>query len=136
MAWGIDTCVLIDVRLNDPVWALRSAACLNAHQADGLTISPVTFVELGPAFGGDLHLQRTFLTHFGIVHQEPWLDVDTETGFKLWHDWIQRKRQGTAGKRPIADVLIAAFAGRHQGLITRNTADFAQINPSLPLVSP
>ncbi len=33
-------------------------------------------------------------------------------------------------------LLIAAFASRHQGLVTRNTADFGQIHPSLPLISP
>jgi predicted nucleic acid-binding protein len=136
MAWVIDTCVLIDIRLDDPAWASRSATRLNAHLKDGLVISPVTFVELAPAFGGDLTLQRGFLTLFSILHDEAWQTADTELCFRLWHDWVQRKRQGHVGKRPVADVLIAAFAARHQGLITRNTADFSQIDPSLILASP
>ncbi|HTH49599.1 MAG TPA: type II toxin-antitoxin system VapC family toxin [Candidatus Limnocylindria bacterium] len=136
MAWVIDTCVLIDVRLNDPIWALRSATCLNTHMPFGLVISPVTFVELAPAFDGDMALQRQFLTRFGISHEEVWRSADTEQCFRLWHDWIRRKRQGQTGKRPLADALIAAFASRHQGLITRNSSDFAQISPLLPLVCP
>jgi len=36
----------------------------------------------------------------------------------------------------IADVMIAAFALRFQGLITRNGTDFRNIAPSLRLVEP
>jgi predicted nucleic acid-binding protein len=39
-------------------------------------------------------------------------------------------------RRPIADVLIASFAGRFQGIVTRNANDFRQIDPSLTLVEP
>jgi predicted nucleic acid-binding protein len=39
-------------------------------------------------------------------------------------------------KRPIADVLIAAFADRFQGIITRNAAHFRNIAPALTIVEP
>jgi predicted nucleic acid-binding protein len=39
-------------------------------------------------------------------------------------------------RRPLADVLIGAFASRYQGLITRNTDDFASIFPDLKVGVP
>lgn len=39
-------------------------------------------------------------------------------------------------KRPVADVLIAAFAERFQGIITRNATDFRNILPALTVVTP
>ena len=75
MAWVIDTCVLIDVRLDDPAWALRSATCLNARQSEGLVISPVTFVELAPSvpvllfqLAGDRRDEPCNWTHFKPSH--------------------------------------------------------------------
>jgi hypothetical protein len=41
-------------------------------------------------------------------------------------DHVAKKRSGHAGKRPVADVLIEAFAQRFQGLITRNSQAFYQ----------
>jgi hypothetical protein len=50
--------------------------------------------------------------------------------------YIARKRQGSVAKCPIADVLIGAFALRFQGLLTRNSSDFRQLFPSLPILEP
>jgi predicted nucleic acid-binding protein len=36
----------------------------------------------------------------------------------------------------VADVLIGAFAIRHDGLITRNDADFRALYPTLPIINP
>ena len=36
----------------------------------------------------------------------------------------------------LADVLIAAFASRFQGLITRNADDFLSITPTLQVIEP
>jgi len=36
----------------------------------------------------------------------------------------------------VADVLIAAFAERFQGIITRNASDFRNILPTLRIVEP
>ncbi|MCX6539760.1 MAG: hypothetical protein NT151_12625 [Acidobacteria bacterium] len=39
-------------------------------------------------------------------------------------------------RRPVADVLIGAFASTRQGLLTRNPTDFAPVFPSLTIVTP
>lgn len=135
MAWVVDTCVLLDVRLDDPTFGRASAACLETHSPDGLHLCPVTFVELAPAFRGDVALQRLWLSELSIDFTDPWTVLDTQEAHRLWNDFIER-RQGLVAKRPMADVLIAAFALRHQGLITRNTRDFRSICPTLSLVEP
>ena len=132
MAWVVDTSVLLDVRMNDATFGLASAQCLAAHLSDGLVISPVTFAELAPAFNVDVRLQEQFLEQNGVEWLEPWTHADTEKTHRLWADHVKRKRAGQGSKRPIADMFIAAFAERFQGLITRNPDDFKTV----PLVVP
>ena len=132
MAWVVDTSVLLDVRMNDATFGLASAQCLAAHLRDGLVISPVTYMELAPAFDGDARLQEQFLERNGVAWLEPWIHADTERGHRLWADQVKRKRTGQGSKRPVADVFIEAFAKRFQGLITRNPADFKTVPVVVP----
>ena len=132
MAWVVDTSVLLDVRMNDVIFGLASAQCLEAHLADGLVISPMTYVELAPAFNGDVRLQEEFLDRNGVEWLDPWTHADTENAHQLWAAHIKRKRAGQGSKRPVADVFIEAFAKRFQGLITRNPTDFKTVAVVVP----
>jgi len=136
LAWVVDTSVVLDVRLADPVFGRASSACLHDRLADGLVIPPVVFAEMAITFHGDSLQQEGWLTGMEIQFAEPWIHVDTRTSHRLWHDYILRKRGGAVPKRPLADVFVAAFALRFQGLITRNRADFASIAPTLNIVEP
>lgn len=132
MAWVVDTSVLLDIRLNDPAFGVSSAACLTRHAQDGLVVCPVTYIELAPTFQGDNTLQAMFLSEVGVSHREPWVWQDTVTAHQLWHEQVRKKRAGLAHKRPIADVLIEAFALRFQGVITRNPKHFASAQTVMP----
>lgn len=137
MPWVVDTSVLLDIRIGIPEdAAIRSAKCLEAQALEGLVICPITFIEMAPAFAGNFTSQQRWLDDLGIISRDAWCENDTRTAHQFWHDLIQRKRQGAAAKRPIADVLIAAFAQRYNGLITANEADFVTIAPNLPLIVP
>ena len=137
MAWVVDTSVLLDIRIGLPVdTALRSAECLEAHADEGLVVCPITFIEMAPSFAGDFVAQQRWLDHLGVVSRDAWHEDDTKAAHQFWYDLIQRKRQGTSRKRPIADVLIAAFSRRYRGLITANESDFSMIAPGLPLIVP
>ncbi|HEV7405430.1 MAG TPA: hypothetical protein VGO11_20975 [Chthoniobacteraceae bacterium] len=57
----VDTVVVVDLVTGDPLFEPASTACLQAHLSDGLVISPVTFVELGPSFSGDDMAAEAFL---------------------------------------------------------------------------
>lgn len=136
MAWVVDTVVVLDLVTGDPLFEPASTACLQAHLEDELVISPVTFVELGPSFSGNDVEAAAFLKSCRIGTSEFWSVDDTLFAHRLWHQYQARRRQQLAVKRPIADVLIAAFAARFQGIITRNASDFRNISPDLVITEP
>jgi predicted nucleic acid-binding protein len=136
MAWVVDTSVLLDVRARDPVFGPASQSCLQGFLPDGLLVCPVTFVELAPTFLGDREEQERWFIQSKIAFDEGWLMADTVLAHELWYGYVRRKRRGEVPKRPVADALIAAFALRFQGIITRNRSDFTAIAPALNIVEP
>jgi hypothetical protein len=134
--WVVDTCVVIDVLENDPEFGLASATSLQRLLPQGLAISPVSMVELGAAFGGDLPAQKEFLDRAGIAYCEPWTGADTDCAHAAWHDYVKAKRAGSAARRPITDILIGAFAANRRGLVTRNGPDFQRWFPKLAVRQP
>ena len=100
MAWVVDTSVLLDIRLNDPAFGVASATCLARRLKDGLTLCPVSYIELAPAFGGDPVLQHAFLRQTGVHWLEPWKWQDTAAAHGLWAAHVAKKRQGSVPKRP------------------------------------
>jgi predicted nucleic acid-binding protein len=136
MTWVVDTSVLIDVLEDDPEFGEASAAALDALAGDGLAICPVTYVELAPALEGSQGLQEEFLAGVGIRLTEAWTRQDTLAAFDAWYAHVQRRRHGDGPKRPIADILIGAFAQRFQGLVTRNEDHFRPAFPELEIRNP
>jgi len=136
MAWVVDTSVLLDLVTGDPQFEPASTLCLQTHMTDGLVVCPVSFIELGPAFAGDDAAADAFLKSVGIGTGEPWTSHDTTLAHRLWNDFQSRRRQTNLARRPAADVMIAAFAARFQGIVTRNGADFRNIAPTLALIEP
>lgn len=136
MPWVVDTCVLIDVLENDPAFGALSAALLDDLAPAGLEISPVTYAELVPAFDGDRALQDEFLRGVGVAlpAEQSW--ADTLAAHAGWARFTRLKRQGSLPRRPIADILIGAYAAGRDGLVTRNAEDFAPIFPDLRLAVP
>ena len=136
MAWVVDTCLLLDVALDDPNFFSATARLLDEKQADGLVACPISVVEISPVFAGQMAGVTEFLELLNIPPTEPWTQSDTQTAFTAWNNYVVAKRQGQIAKRPIADVLIGAFAVRFQGLLTRNSSDFRQLFPNLPIIEP
>lgn len=136
MAWVVDTCILLDIGLDDPAFASRSESLLDTKLAEGLLICPVSFVEMAPAFSGHLEALEEFLFQLGVDHQEGWTAKDTANACEAWTRHVQNRRNHKITRRPIADVLIGAFAARFEGLLTRNAHDFRKLFPSLCLIGP
>jgi len=136
MAWVADTCLLIDVAEADPSFGVVSAQLLDSKRAEGLTLCPVTYVEMAPVFGGDKTAQDEFLFNLGVAWQEPWSQADTSAAHRAWNDYVMSRRSAKIRKRPLADVLIGAFAARFDGLLTRNPDDFRRIFPKLAILTP
>ena len=136
MIWVVDTCVVIDLVERDGEFGAVSAAALASKIDDSFVIAPITYVELGPVFDGDRERQDAFL-------KESWIDFDfagnkeaVVAAHKAWYEHVLRKRKGETTKRPIADVMIGAYALQKGGLITRNEDDFRSLYPELTIYNP
>ena len=136
MAWVVDTCLVIDVLEGDARYGAASAACLDHHASAGLVLCPVSYVELAPAFLGDMQRQDEFLDRVGIGHQEAWIREDTVAAHRAWRRQVTSRRAHQGLRRPVADALIGGFAVRHGGLLTRNAAGFRSLFPSLRIAVP
>jgi len=136
VAWVVDSCVVLDIALDDPAFGASSAKCLSQALRDGLFLCPVTQIEIAPCFNGDMRHIRAFAALIGAQLTMDWLPIDTECAMKAWHAHIAQKKKGEAMRRPVADVLIGAFALRAGGLITRNRKHFAALYPSLKMLEP
>ena len=133
MAWVVDTCVLLDLVHGTDQQTAEAEAVL--AQAGSVVICPVTVVELGPTFPDPAKL-RDFLLDYGIDATEAFTSEDAEVGRAAWQRIIAARRATGTPRRPIADVLIGAFAQRRQGLITRNKGDFFVLYQDLPTWTP
>ncbi|HEY4273146.1 MAG TPA: hypothetical protein VGM65_14195 [Candidatus Udaeobacter sp.] len=136
MAWVADTCLLIDVAENDPEFGRDSARLLDRRRVAGLVLAPVSYIELAPLFNGVTEAQNDFLESSGVNWTHGWIWPDTIVAYRAWYDYILKRRDRRIGKRPIADILIGAFANRFDGLLTRNTKDFRSFFPDLTLQEP
>jgi predicted nucleic acid-binding protein len=136
MAWVVDTCVLIDILDDDPRFGKTSAMLLQDNLKDGLVVAPVSYIELAPAFMGNQQTQKDFLNKMLAVYDEPWTWEDTVAANAAWARYVHEKQMGNISKRPIADILIGAFASRFNGIITRNDKDFRPVFPDLAIIAP
>ena len=132
----VDTCVILDILQGDPVFGEASAETVEKYAEGGLIISPLTYVELSPAFLGDETRERSFLFEIGIDLPPSFTEDDLSLAHAAWNDHIQRKRSGKAARRPVAYVMIGALAKANDGLITRNADDFRALFPSLNIITP
>ena len=136
MAWVVDTCLLIDVAEADPIFGVASASLLDSKRADGLTICPATYIELAPVFNGDQTAQNEFLFNLGVTWPEAWTQADTNNAHHEWNRYVTARRSTKVPKRPLADIVIGAFASRFDGILTRNKSDFRTAFPSLNITTP
>ncbi|MBQ6140560.1 MAG: type II toxin-antitoxin system VapC family toxin [Kiritimatiellae bacterium] len=134
--WVVDTCVIIDVLSGDGEFSVKSADAIDMKRGDGLVIAPITYVELAPSFDGDSNRQDTTLSELGIEFDFGGSKDAVMAAYKAWHDHVRRKRTGQVAKRPIADIMIGAYAMQKGGLITRNEEDFRSLYPNLAIFNP
>ena len=136
MAWVVDTCLLIDVAENDPEFGTDSARLLDRRRTAGLLVAPVSYIELAPLFNGVTEAQNDFLESIGANWTHSWTWPDTIAAHRARQNYILKRRHRRIDKRPIADILIGAFAIRFDGLLTRNIRDFRSLFPELRLEGP
>ena len=136
MKWVVDTCVILDVLKGDKDFSGMSADALDRKRLEGLVVAPLTYVELSPSFVGNAVEQNRFLEKLGVDIEFQGNRDAVLIAHKAWYEHIMRKRAGQAVKRPIADIMIGAYAVQKGGLITRNEDDFRALFPSLTIFNP
>ena len=136
MIWVIDTCIILDILDRHAQFAKSSSLAIHSKLDDVLTIAPITYVELAPAFNGDIVEQNAFLDGMWIQRDFGGSEEAVLAAHKAWYEHVMRKRAGTAKKRPIADIMIGAYAMQKGGLITRNETDFRSLYPNLTIFNP
>ncbi len=70
------------------------------------------------------------------MRHSAWLQPDTEEAHRAWQRYVSARRAAKVPKRPLADILIGAFASRFDGILTRNENDFRTVFPALNIVTP
>ena len=136
MIWVVDTCVIIDILRGDETFGRMSVAAIQSKLDDVLAIAPITYVELAPEFNGNAEAQDEFLDGLWIQHDFKGNKEAVLAAHKAWNVHVMRKRAGEVKKRPIADVMIGAYALEKGGLITRNEEDFRSLYPNLRIFNP
>ena len=136
MTWVVDTCVILDILDGKSEFAKKSSQALQSKMDDVLALAPISYVELSPAFNGDVKAQNEFLGHIWVQHDFRGSEVAVLSAHRAWYEHVLRKRKGEVTKRPIADVMIGAYALQKGGLITRNEDDFRSLYPDLTIYNP
>jgi len=118
MIYSVDTCVLLDILLPDPVHGVLSREVLKKAAKYGkLVVCPIVYAELSPQFKTQVSLD-TFLKETGIEIL-PFTREILWKGGKAWKEYILRG--GKRKERIIPDFLIGAFSSvKTEAIITRD----------------
>jgi hypothetical protein len=129
----VDSCVLIDVLDEDPLWCERSLRALDEWGRRGaVLVNPIIYAEISLDFDGPAALDRA-LAAVGIEYRE----LSRESLFLAARVHQAYRRRG--GRR--AGVLADFFIGAHATVLdipvlTRDTGRFRAYFPELRLVTP
>jgi len=133
MKTAVDSNVLLDVLLPDPVFGTRSLAALERAAAHGsLLVCEIVVAEVAGQFGQ--------LDDAIAVFQQTSLDVvptEMRSAYAAGKAWREYRRRGGRRDRVVADFMVAAHALlQADALLTRDRGYYATYFPRLKLVAP
>jgi predicted nucleic acid-binding protein len=106
MITAIDTNVLLDIFLPDPVFGEKSLSAVeNAFEQGALVICNIVYAELVPQFN-DKHILDSTLKKLNINV----VPLANESSFLAGMNWLAYRRTQKNRTRIITDFLIGAFA--------------------------
>lgn len=129
----VDSCVILDVFENDPVWYSWSVDILDHYsRTHRLCINPVIYTEISIGFKKIEELEEV-ISDCGFL----FLPVPKEALFLAGKAFIRYRRKKGTKKRPLPDFYIGAHAAvSGLGLITRNVKRVRWYFPTVNIVSP
>lgn len=128
MITAVDTNVLLDVMLPDPVYAKESTELLRkAYDEGALIISHMVYSELVPQFGSRQALSEV-LSRLGIEASP----IDDEIAYMAGAKWKEYRESGGTRQRILTDFIIGAHGLlRADRFLTRDRGFYRTYFPEL-----
>ena len=129
----VDSCILLDLFTDDPVWADWSENILDkCHQTNTLLINSIIYTEVSIGFNKIEELEKA-ISELSIKV----IEIPREALFLAGKVFIKYKRNSGGRKSPLPDFFIGAHATVARcNLITRDLAKYKTYFPSLKLIHP
>lgn len=129
----VDSNVILDIFLDDPVWADWSEETLNQYgDSNDLYINPIVYTELSFGFKRIEALEKAIeIASFQI------LEISKEALFLAGKAFLQYRRNKGTKSSPLPDFFIGAHAAVLKvDLITRDAARYRAYFPTVNLITP
>jgi predicted nucleic acid-binding protein len=129
----VDSNIILDLFLNDAVWAAWSESILAEHGSRGsLYINPVIYAEVSIGFRQIEDLESA-IQRAGFKM----LEIPKEALFLAGKAFLKYRKKGGAKKSPLPDFFIGAQAAvLYIKLITRDSSRYSSYFPTVELVCP
>jgi predicted nucleic acid-binding protein len=129
----VDSCVLLDIATDDPIWAQWSDGALaGAFDTGRVVINPVVYAEV--SVGYDTIEALDDALPVDDYHREP---LPYEAGFLAGKAFLAYRKRGGQKRSPLPDFYIGAHASiKSYRLLTRDPKRYRTYFPGLHVVAP
>lgn len=129
----VDSCVLIDIATDDPVWSGWSADMLARVGQDArLILNPLIYAEVSVAFQRIEDVEALLPEDVFAREPLPW-----PAAFLAGKAFLAYRRRGGVKTAPLPDYYIGAHAAiRGYRLLTRDRGRYETAFPKLELIAP
>lgn len=129
----IDSNVLIDIAIEDPVWSSWSRQALaDARERGPVAINPIVYAELAPAFASAADLDAAI-----PADEVARLALPFEAAWRAAQAFVRYRRGGGQRHSPLPDFYIGAHAlVADLVLLTRDGGRYRTYFPEVALVAP
>jgi predicted nucleic acid-binding protein len=129
----VDSCVLVDLVINDPKWADWSfEAVARARNEGRLVINPIVYAEVSVAYDTVEALDEVLPPE--EYEREP---LPYAAGFLAGKAYLAYRQRGGQKRSPIADFYVGAHAAASSyRLLTRDVTRFRTYFPKVRLIAP
>lgn len=129
----VDSCVLLDILTDDPIWADWSADALATARDHGtLAINPIIYAEVSAGFDAIEELDAALPADEIIRETLPY-----QAGFLAAKAFLAYRKRGGERRSPLPDFYIGAHAAvLGYRLLTRDEKRYRTYFPTLRLICP
>jgi hypothetical protein len=129
----VDSCVLLDLIDNDPVWKGWSARQIFNHSiVEDLFLNPIVYAEISVRYGDEKDVDR-ILGASGLR----FMGIPRRAAFLAAKAYQQYRHLGGQRTSLLPDFFIGAHAAvLGATILTRDTRRYATYFPTVPLIAP